>query len=140
MASSLAEAPEPKPDLYRTAVPQGLRSKLDFKRGQHLPRFGGASSNGNGRGYPVNLQAASIGTHRIATPVSHGALAHTQLSTTSGGSRGCTNPVPFGASLNGTNSPPMTASNSTASSLKPAQMTAAGPANTECNLRESMGL
>jgi hypothetical protein len=143
MASNLAEVPEPKPDLRRPTVPQGLRSKLDFKRGQpSLPKFRGVNSNGSTRGFPANLQAASVGTHTIATSVSHSARVHTHLSAMPGPSRPGTHPVPFATSLTPTDGDPPTASNSSVSSPKRAQTLTAGPTNSDmgCKLRESMGL
>jgi hypothetical protein len=141
MASNLAEVPEPKPDLRRPTVPQSLRSKIDFKRGQHLSRFGGANGASNGRRFPANLQAASVGTHRFATPVSRGAQTPTSLLATHGTSRASSDSVPFAESPTITNRTPTTASNSTTSSPKPSQTAAPGLADTAgCNLRESMGL
>jgi hypothetical protein len=141
MASNLAEVREPKPDLRRPTVPQGVRSKLDFKRVQQLMRLGDANGNGNGRGFPANLQAASVGMQGFAIPISRGALAHARLSATTDASRACTDSVLFVRSPTRTNGTPTTASNSTNSSPKSAQTTAAaGPADTGSKLRESMGL
>jgi hypothetical protein len=140
MASNLAEVPEPKPDLRHPTVPQGVRTKLDFQRGQRLRRFGGANGNNNGRGLSATLQAASVGTQGFATPVLHGALARNRLSATPGTSRTRTEPVPFAKSPTHTNGTPTTASNSTTSSPKSGQTTAAVPADTGNKLRESMGL
>jgi len=140
MASNLAEVPEPKPDLRRPAVPQSLRSKMDFKRAQHLSRFGGANAS-NGRRFPANLQAASVGTHRSATPVSRGAQAPTFLLATRGTSNASWDSVAFAESLTITNRTPTTAANSTTSSPIHFQTAAPGLADTAgCNLRESMGL
>jgi hypothetical protein len=140
MASNLAEVPEPKPDLRRPTVPQGVRTKLDFKRGQHLTRFGGANGNKNGRELSATLQATSVGSQGFATPVVHGALARNRVSATPGTGRTRTEPVQCVKSPTRTNGTSTTASNSTTSSPKSSQMTAAVEADTGSKLRQSMGL
>ena len=143
LASNLAEVPEPKPDLRRPTIPQGLRSKLDFKRGQlSLPRFRGINNNANARAFPANLQAASVGTHTIATSGSHSARVHTHLSATLGPSRSGTPSVPFTMSMTPADANSPTASNSSVSSPKRTQLPPPGPTNSDmgCKLRESMGL
>jgi hypothetical protein len=48
----------------------------------HLKRFIVTHGNGNGRGFPANLQAATVKPHGFATPVARGALARSCFSAT----------------------------------------------------------
>jgi len=121
MASNLVEVPEPKPDLQRPTVPQGLRTKLDFKRRQHLLRFGSQTGNNNGRGLSATL-------------------SRNRLSPTAGTSCTRIEPVPFAKSPTHTDGTPTTTSNSTTSSPKSGQKPATGAADMGSKLRESMGL